>query len=130
MIAIKSCFLPHDRRSPHKDAIHEPGGGICHAAASAGRTEAATLAAEADDAILAASIAIQTDEAMGQDATLEKAAQFAFDEPGHRVALLLPAIQKGLELLTHYLIQDALLRLASAVSADRCPATSAFASML
>ena len=113
---------PLPDRDLRKHAIHEPGGGVGHAAAPAGRANAATFAAETDDAILAAGIAVQPDEAVRQDAALEKAAQLAFDEARHGAALVLPAIQKGFELLTHHLIQDAVLGLTSAIAARQNPA--------
>ncbi len=113
-----------------KHSIDEPSGGVGHATATAGRTEPASLATEADHPVLAAVIAVHSNEAVGQNATFEKTAQFAFDETRHGPALILPAREEGLKLFPYHLIQHDLLGLASAVTADKCPTTSGFAFLL
>jgi len=59
-------------------------GRVRHAPPSAGRTTAATLAGEGDDAVEAAAVAVHAHETVGEDATAEEAPKLALDEPGER----------------------------------------------
>ncbi len=68
-----------------KDAIDEMCGGVGHAPAAAGRTESTALAREGDEAIVAAGVALEPQEAVSQDSAPEVRAQLLLDEAGRRV---------------------------------------------
>ncbi len=56
------------------------GRGVGHPATTTGRTEAAALAREGDDAVVAAGVAVDAQESMGQHAAFEVGADLALDE--------------------------------------------------
>ena len=56
--------------------------GVGHATTTTGRTEATTLTREGDESVLAAGVAMDAEESVGQHAALELGADLAFDEPG------------------------------------------------
>lgn len=70
--------LPH--RQGGKDVIDQMGGGFDHAPSGARRADASALAGVGDDEIVAAVGAAGTGKAVGEDAAVEVAAEFAFDE--------------------------------------------------
>jgi hypothetical protein len=55
---------------PGEDRVHEVGGGVGHPPSSAGRAEAASLAGERHQAIVAAVIAMDSKEAAGEDSAI------------------------------------------------------------
>src|SRR5439155_3876963 len=109
--------LPDGNLGQH--AIDEMRRGVGHPATAAGGAEPAPLAGECYDPILPAVIAVHTGEAVCQHAALQKRAQLAFDEPGHRaLAAALPR-QEGLELRGDDAIEDILPRITRAVTGER-----------
>ena len=98
-----------------KNAVDEMGGGVGHAPSGTGGTEA-SLTREGDQTVVAAFVAVQTEEAMSQHAALEIGAELALDETGHRSPPRLRAGQEGLEFRLDDAIEDALLGTARLVS--------------
>ena len=62
------------------DVVHQVSGGLCHTPGSARRAEAAELATEGDQLVMAAVAAAQAQEAEGQDAAFEESVELVFDE--------------------------------------------------
>ena len=98
-----------------KDAIDEVGGGVGHAPPSAGGAKAA-LAREGDQAVVAALVAVQAEEAMSQHAAFEIGAELALDETGNGMATPASSGQEGLELRLDDAVKDALLGTTSLVA--------------
>lgn len=78
--------LPH--RQARKDMIDEMRRRFGHAPGGAGGADAAALAGIGDDEIVAAVGAAGTGKAVGEDAAIEVAAEFAFGERWDRPTLL------------------------------------------
>jgi len=93
------------------------GGGVGHAAAAAGGAEPASLAREGDEAIVAAGVAVNAQESMGEDAALEESAELPFDEVRQGTVAL--AGQEGLEFGLDDAIEDGLLRPVAFVAGAR-----------
>ena len=70
--------LPH--RHPGDDVIDQVGGGLRHAPGATARAEAATLATEGHELFMGTVGATQAQEAVGQDAALEKGIELLFDK--------------------------------------------------
>jgi hypothetical protein len=83
-----------------EDAIDEVRGGVGHAPAAAGRTETTSLAREGDEAIVAAGVAVEPQEAVSKDSAPEVRAQLLLDEARRRAIAFACARQEGLELFT------------------------------
>lgn len=66
--------------APRRNAVDQVRGGVGHAPAAAGGTEAATFAGEGDDAIGAALVAVHAHEPVGEDAAAEIGAELPFHE--------------------------------------------------
>ena len=62
--------LPH--RSPRKDMVDQMGDGLRHAAGVARGADAAALAGEGDEEVMAAVVAAGAGEPIGQDTALQK----------------------------------------------------------
>jgi hypothetical protein len=62
---------------------------------------------------------VDADEAVGEDAALEEAAQLALHESGHGPATIVLAREEALQLAAEDLMEDAVLRLAAPVAAQR-----------
>ena len=92
--------------------------GVGHAATTARRTEAATLAAESDEAVLAAGIAVDADESMGEYATLEVRPDLALHESGDGRALRSRSGEEGHELRADDFVQEGLLGFVTNVVGD------------
>jgi hypothetical protein len=104
-----------------QDAIDELCGGVGHASAAAGRAEATPLAREGDEAIVAASVAVDPQEAVGQDPAPEVRAQLLLDEAGRRVLAFAGARQERLELFPDDRVERGLLGSVSLVTRRRRP---------
>jgi hypothetical protein len=94
------------------------GGGIGHPPTATRRTEPPTLAREGDGAIVAACIAVDAKESVGEDAALEIAADLAFDEAGDGRPHRSCAGEEGLELVADDLMEKGLLGLVTFVPVD------------
>jgi hypothetical protein len=75
-------------------------GGVDHAPAAAGRTETTPLAREGDEAIVAAGVAADPQEAVSKDPAPEVRAQLLLDKAGRRAIVFACVCQEGLELFT------------------------------
>lgn len=112
---------PLPDRDVRQHVVAQVRGGVGHAPSAARRAEAAPLAREGDQLVLAATRAVHAREAEGQDAAVEVAAELAPDEarePG--AAALLGAREEGREMLAQDAVQDARLWL-TALPRAVCP---------
>ena len=108
---------PLPDRHHGKDAIDEMRSGVGHPAAATGRAEAAPLAREGHEAIVAAVVAVQAKKAVGEDAAAQEGAEIVLDEV-RRGALASPRPgEEGLDLLADDAVQERLLRRARCVVA-------------
>jgi len=64
------------------DVVHRVRHRLRHASGAARRAEAAPLAAEGNELVVAAVATAHPQEAVGQDAALEKGIELVLDEPG------------------------------------------------
>jgi hypothetical protein len=88
--------LPHGDGG--KDAVDEVRGGVRHAASSAARAETAPLAAEGDEEIAAAVVAMETQEAVREDAAREVVAERLLDVARQTARVVhASVIEEGLE---------------------------------
>ncbi len=94
------------------------GGGVGHAATATGRTEAAALTREGDEPVVAAGVAVDPQESVGQHAAGEVRADLALDEAGHGGALRSRAGEEGDELRADDLVEESLLGLMAGVVGD------------
>jgi hypothetical protein len=85
------------------------GGGVRHAASSAGRTEASPLAGEGDQAVVATVVAVKTQETVGQDPAAQVGPQLLLDEARRRLAACRGAGEEALEVLPDDAVQKRLL---------------------
>ena len=96
--------------------INEMRGRLHHAAGSAGRAHAPTLAGIGDDKVVAAVSTAGAGEAVGQYAAFEVAAEFAFDEcwraPPRRVVV---EFQPGRQMALHGSVEQRALGLPAAI---------------
>ena len=99
-------------------AFDEMGSRVSHAATAAGGTEAAALAADRDEAIVAAGVAVDPDESMGKEAAREIGPDLALDEAGDGRAGGPSPIEKGDELRADDFVQEGLLGLVTNVVGD------------
>ena len=88
---------------------------VGHPASATGWTEAAALAGEGDQAVVAAGVAVNAQKAVREYAASEIGAEFAFDEPSYRRVLLTSASEEGREVLSNDLVEQGLLRLVTLV---------------
>ena len=93
-----------------------------HAVAAATGAKAPAFAREGDEAVEAAIIAVQAQEAMGEDAAAQEGMKFLLDEAGHGLLASLRARQEGLEFLLDDVVEDALFGAMSYVGALRISA--------
>lgn len=93
------------------DVVHQASGGLCHAPGSARRAKAAPLATEGDQLVVAAVAAAQAQEAVGQDAALEKRVELVLDELRQVGACSIFGLRdEGRSVLLHQAVQRGLLR--------------------
>ena len=109
---------PLAHRHLGEDAIDEVRGGVGHAAAAARRAEATPLARERHEAVELAFVAVEPEEAVGEDSAAKKGAELLLDETGRRPLAGSCAGQEGLELLAEGSVQEGLLRRSRAVGAS------------
>ncbi len=98
--------------------IDEMGRGVGHAAAAAGGAEAAAFAREGDQAVVAAGVAVDAEEPMGEHAALEICPDLAFDEAGDGSALRSRSGEEGQELRADDFVQEGLFGLVAGVVGD------------
>ena len=99
--------LPDRHRGEH--AEDEMRRGVRHAAAAAGGAEAAALARERHEAIVAALVAAQAQEAVGEDAAAQEGAELLLDEVRRWTLPRSRAREEGLELLADDAMQKRVL---------------------
>jgi hypothetical protein len=87
--------------------------------AAATWAKAPAFAREGDEAVEAAIVAVQTQEAMGEDAAAQKGVELLLDETGHGMFASLRARQEGLEFLPDDVVEDALFGAMPCVGALR-----------
>ena len=63
---------PLPNRDLGQDSIDQVRGGICHSTSAAGRAETAALAREGNQAVMAAVVAVETEEAVRQNAAAKE----------------------------------------------------------
>jgi microcompartment protein CcmK/EutM len=82
-----------------QNAVDEVCRGIGHAVAAATGAKAPAFARKGDEAIEAAIVAVQAQEAMGEDAASQEGVELLLDEAGHGLFASLRARQEGPEFL-------------------------------
>jgi hypothetical protein len=103
--------LPHRRFGQH--AVHEVGGRVRHTPSPAGAAEAASLAGEGHQAVAAAGVTVDAQEAVGEDATLKEAPELPLHEARRRPA---GPGQERLQSLGDDCLEERLLRPARCVN--------------
>ena len=93
-----------------------------HAVAAATWAKAPALAREGDEAVEAAIVAVQAQEAVGEDAAAQEGMELLLDEARHGLFASLRARQEGLEFLPDDVVEDALFGAMSRVGALRTSA--------
>ena len=97
---------PLAHRHPGDDVIDQVGGGLRHAPGATARAETATLATEGHELFMGTVGATQAQEAVGQDAALEKGIELLFDKLWQaRAGLKLDVGQEGLEVFLYQLVE-------------------------
>jgi hypothetical protein len=109
-----------------ENAIDEVRGGVGHAAAAAGGAETTAFAGERHEPIVPTSVAVQAQEAVGEDAAAEEGAELLLDETRRRPIAVSGAGEEGLELLANGAVQGGLIRRSGVHGAakrlrGRCP---------
>lgn len=94
-------------------------GGIRHATPAARRAETAALAGKRDQAVLATVVAVESEEAVRQDAATQERAKLLLDEPGCRLLPRGRAREESFQLLSDHLVEERLLRLVALVLGHR-----------
>jgi hypothetical protein len=92
---------------------------IGHPPAASGWVDSAPFAAEGNDAVPPAGIAVNPRKAMRQNAALKKLARLAFDKPGHRTLPPALAGKESLEMFGDYVVENAVGRIARGVIRGR-----------
>jgi hypothetical protein len=91
-------------------------GGVGHSSSAAGRTEATPLAREGDEPVVAAGVAMNAQESVGEHAALEISADLALDEARDGRTRRPLALEERLELLAHDAVEERLLGLVTFVT--------------
>jgi hypothetical protein len=91
---------------------------VGHAATAARWTEPAALAAEGDEPVVAAGVAVNADESVGQHAAFEIRADLPLDEAGDGRPFRSRAGEEGDELRADDFVQESLLGLVANVVGD------------
>ena len=102
-----------------QNAVDKVCRGVRHAVAAATWAKASAFAREGDEAVEAAIVAVQAQEAMGEDAAAQEGMELLLDEAGHGLFASLRARQEGLEFLSDDVVEDALFGAMSRVGALR-----------
>ena len=101
-----------------QDPVDEVGRSVGHTPAAAGGTEAAAFAAEGDEPVLPARVAVDAQESVGQDSALEIRADLALDEAGDGSTLRSGMGEEGDELRADDFVEKGLLGLVAGVVGD------------
>ncbi len=91
-----------------QNAVDQVCRGLRHAVAAATWAKAPAFAREGYEAVEAAIVAVQAQEAMGEDAAAQEGLELLLDEAGHGLSARLRARQEGLEFLLDDVVEDAL----------------------
>jgi hypothetical protein len=111
---------PLAHRDGREDAIDDVSGGVRHAAGSAARTETATLATEGDEQISAAVVAMESQEAVCEDAAREIAAERLLNVARQAARVILPGvIEEGLEVVANQGVENRFRRTMREVAEGR-----------
>ena len=105
-----------------QNAVDEVCRGLRHAVTAATWAKAPAFAREGDQAVEAAIVAAQAQEAMGEDAAAQEGMELLLDEAGYGLLASLCARQEGLEFLPDDVVEDALFGAMSRVGALRTSA--------
>ena len=97
--------LPHRDEGEH--AIDKVRRGVRHATPSAGTAEPAALAGEGHKTVLAAGVAVDAKESVGQDAAIQERAEFPFDKARQWALAAALSLDERLELRPDGAVQDA-----------------------
>ncbi|MFT3771733.1 MAG: hypothetical protein QM820_40510 [Minicystis sp.] len=104
---------PLAHRDRGEDAIDEVRGGVRHAASSAARADASALATEGDEEIPATVVAVESQEAVSEDAAREVVEERLLDVARQSARVVLPGvIEEGLEMIAHDRVEDGVGRAA------------------
>ena len=107
---------PLAHRQGWEDVIDPVGGGLGHAPGVARGADAAALAGEGHEEIVAALATACAGEAIGQDAALQVASEFALHIAGYRVPIAVARpCEVGLQVLLDEAVEDGLLGAATGV---------------
>ena len=112
----KAAKLERERENPlaHRhlgeDAVDEVGGGVGHASAAA-RADASTLARKGDEEIVAARVAMEAEEALGEHAAREVGTEGLLDVPRQSALIALTGVdEECFEVVVHDRVEDRLRR--------------------
>jgi len=105
-----------------QNAVDEVCRGLGHAVAAATWAKAPAFARKGNQAVEAAVVAVQAQEAIGKDAAAQEGLKFLLDEAGHGLLASLRARQEGLEFSLDDVVEDALFGAMSCVGALRASA--------
>jgi hypothetical protein len=105
-----------------QNAVDKVCRGVRHAVAATTWAKAPAFAREGDEAVEAAIVAVQAQEAMGEDAAAQEGMELLLDEVGHGLFASLRARQEGPEFLLDDVVEDALFGAMSRVGALRTSA--------
>ena len=108
-------------RSLGENAVDQVRGGIRHAAPAARGTEATALAREGHQAVVAAVVAVQSQEAVRQDAAAKECAKLLLDEAGRGLIPMARTREEAFQLLADDLVKEGLLRLMPHVLGHEVP---------
>lgn len=96
-------------RDVGEDSIDEVGTGVGHSPTRAARADAAGLAAEGDEEIVAARIAVASKKAVGEDSAAEVGAEFSFDIARDRARVRVSGVgEERFQVVADHAIEDAL----------------------
>jgi hypothetical protein len=121
---VRKCEHPLADRHRGEHAVDEVRRGVGHAATATRRAEAAALARERHEAVVATVVAVQAQEAVGEDAAAQEGADLLLDEVRRRPLAGSRPSQERLELLAHDAVQECLLRRARCVISPRAVAVA------
>jgi len=116
---IGQCEHPLADRHLGQHAIDEMRGRVRHATSAARRAKAATLARERDQAVVAAAVAVQAQEAVREHTAAQERPKFLLDEVRSHLAAIRGTREEAFQLLADDLVQKAPSRSWRAYSATR-----------
>ncbi len=100
---------PLSDRDLGQHPVDEMGRGVGHATTATGRTEAAALAREGDEAVVAAGVAVDPEKSVGEHTTLEVRADLALDEASDGGARPSRSCEERQQLRSDDLVEECLL---------------------